>query len=305
MMTPPFHPDELKAELERSLGFALRPLQRLICVNSVNYRVTRADDGFVFTVKCLPDDRKGGYDLIVRHVRDLAGTKAVRRLFERECPPTFRGWHLLCLSWCEGARVFPDALTSAQFRVFLDDYVALSDALQRVSRVLPAYPGRKWRDEALAGCTGCLGGLLRHLIEEIPEDLSGFREERLRVTHGDLHPGNVVFDKGVVTGFLDVEGPVWGYPAWDIVRYFNFTLVKTSPFSLIRRRRIWARFAEAVRHLPYAREDWLVSINVTWFEQLWKKNGRGHIGALDTLRLAVRARQYRRMRRIIQREGRD
>lgn len=304
-MTPPFTDDELRGELERSLGFALRPLRRLICVNSVNYRATRADDGFAFTVKCLPDARKGGYDLIVRHVRDLAGTKAVRRLFEQECPPVFRGWHLLCLSWCAGGRVFPDALTPAQFRAFLDDYAALSNALQRVTQVLPAYPGRKWRDEALAGCKGLCGRWLRRLIEEIPEALADFRAERLRVTHGDLHPGNVVVDKGVVTGFLDVEGPVWGYPAWDIVRYFNFTLTKTGPLSVVRRRRIWARFAEAVRHLPYPREDWIVSINVTWFEQLWKKNGRGRIGPLDVLRLAVRARQYRRMRRIVEREGRD
>lgn len=124
------------------------------------------------------------------------------------------------------------------------------------------------------------------------------------MTHGDLHPGNVVFDRGVVAGFLDLEGPVRGYPAWDIVRYFSFALTKTSPLSAIRRRRIWARFAEAVRHLPYVREDWIVSINVTWFEQLWKKNGRGRIGALDVLRLAVRARQYRRMREIVRREGR-
>ena len=303
-MTPPFQPDELKAELERALRFGIRSLERMICVNSVNYRATREGDGFVFTVKCIPDSRKGSYDLIVRHVRELEGTKAVRRLFEKECPQVFRGWHLLCLSWCAGGRVFPDALTSGQFRAFLDDYQDLSKALQRVTDVLPAYPGRQWRTEALAGCMGPLGGWLRRLIEEIPEGLSGFREERLQVTHGDLHPGNVVFDRGVVTGFLDLEGPVRGYPAWDIVRYFSFALTKTSPLSAIRRRRIWARFAEAVRHLPYVREDWIVSINVTWFEQLWKKNGRGRIGALDVLRLAVRARQYRRMREIVRREGR-
>ena len=304
-MTPPFQAVELKAELERALQFSIRSLERLICVNSVNYRVTREGDGFVFTVKCLPDDRKGGYELIVRHVRDLAGTKAVRRLFEKECPQTFRGWHLICLSWCAGDRVFPDALTSGQFRAFLDDYQDLSQALQRVTDALPAYPGRKWREEALAGCTGFCGRWLLRLIEEVPEDLSGFRASRLQVTHGDLHPGNVVFDRGVVTGFLDLEGPVWGHPAWDIVRYFNFALTRTSPLSLVRRRRIWARFAEAVRYLPYAREDWIVSINVTWFEQLWKKNGRGSIGVLDVLRLAVRARQYRRMRKFGVSEGRN
>ena len=303
-MTAPFSDAELKAELERSLGFALRPLERLICVNSVNYRATRAEDGFVFTVKCLPDWRKDGYDLIVCHLRDLAGTKAVQRLFEDECPSAFRGWHMMCLTWCPGERMFPDELTPVQFRAFLDDYQALSKALQRVSRVLPAYPGRRWRQEALAGCAGPGGAWLRRLIAEVPDELSDFRRERLQVTHGDLHPGNVVFDKGAVTGFLDVEGPVWGYPAWDIVRYFNFALTKTSPLAFGRRRRAWARFADAVRYLPYVREDWIVSINVTWFEQLWKKNGRGRIGLIDVARLAVRARQYRRMRGIVQRAGR-
>ena len=304
-MTPPFQPDELKAELERALRFGIRSLERMVCVNSVNYRATRDADGFVFTVKCLPDSRKGNYDLIVRHVRELEGTKAVRRLFEKDCPQTFRGWHLICLAWCAGGQVSPDALTVRQLWAFLDDYQDLSRALQQVRDVLPAYPGRQWRQEALAGCMGFSGDWLRRLIEEIPEDQSDFRASRLQVTHGDLHPGNVVFDHGAVTGFLDVEGPVWGYPAWDIVRYFNFALTRTSPFFVIRRRRIWERFAEAVRHLPYAREDWIVSINVTWFEQLWKKNWRGRIGAIDTLRLTVRARQYRRMRKIVQREGRD
>ena len=304
-MTPPFQPDELKAELERTLQFGIRSLERMICVNSVNFRATRAGDGFVFTVKCLPDWRKDGYDAIARHVRELEGAKTVRRLFAKECPQSFRGWHLLCLTWCAGAQVFPDALTAGQFRAFLDDYQELSKALQHVTVVLSPYPTRQWRAEALAGCAGPFGRWLRRLIEEIPENLSGFEKARLKVTHGDLHPGNVVFDRGVVTGFLDVEAPVWGYPAWDIVRYFSFALTKTSPFSVIRRRRMWARFAEAVRHLPYAREEWIVSINATWFEQLWKKNGRGRIGAFDTLRLAMRAQQYRRMRQVVQCEGRN
>lgn len=300
MMTPPFAADELKAELERALGFRIRPLRRLICVNSVNYKAVRVSDGLVFTVKCLPDWRKAGYDLIVTHLRELVGTKSVQRIFEKECPAAYRGWHLLCLNWCEGRRVFPHELSPLQFKAFLDDYLRLSLALQHVSHVLPSYPGLKWREEALAACRGLAGFWLKKLIEEVPESLSCFDEKRLQVTHGDLHPGNVVVKDGVVTGFLDIEGPVWGYPAWDIVRYFIFTLAKSGVFAFVRRARTWARFEEAVSCLPYPREDWIVAINVTWFEQLWKKNASGRIGLLDVLRLSVRARQYRRMRKIVQ-----
>lgn len=297
-MTAPFSDLELKTELEHALGFTISSFKPLICVNSVNYKATRADDGFMFTVKGLPESRKTGYDLIVTHLRELEGTKAPERVFQAECPSEYRGFHLLCLKWCEGRGVYPDRLTEEQLAGFLDDYSNLVERLESATHVVPAYPTMKWRNEALAACRGIAGRWLKRRIDAIPEKMSAFRPDRLQVTHGDLHPGNIAFKDGVVTGFLDVEGLTYGYPAWDIVRYFNFALTKLPFWAFVRRHRTWRRFAFAVGYLPYSREEWEVSINATIFEQMWKKNTRGKFRFGDILKLAARLRQFDKMKRL-------
>ena len=50
MQRQPFETSELKAELERGLGFALAELVRLDGVSSLNYRAVRASDGLTFAV---------------------------------------------------------------------------------------------------------------------------------------------------------------------------------------------------------------------------------------------------------------
>ena len=296
-----FAPGELKAELERSLGFAIRSFRRLKCVNSMNFKAVRDSDGFAFTVKCMPEWRKFGYDQTVLHLRELRGSKSVQRVFERECPERFRGHYLLCLAWCEGTGVSPDRMTVGELKAFLDDYISFSAALQSATRVLPAYPTVRWRREALAKCRGFWGGLLKKAIEATPEEESGFREDRLRVTHGDLHPGNFAFANGRVTGFLDVEGLTLGYPAWDLIRYFYFGASHLSWWRFLRRRRLMNRFATAVRHLPYDREEWIVSINALWFEQLWKKMDGGRFGPVSIGKILIRCLVFRRFRAEVER----
>lgn len=303
-MIAPFAGEELQAELERTLGFSISSFKPLICVNSVNFKATRASDGFTFTVKCIPDSRKAGYDLIVSHVAALKGTKAPQRVFEETCPATFRGFHLLCLKWCDGAGLFPDRFSEKELDAFLEDYLTLYSALQTAPQILPPYETLKWREDALAGCHGLHGRLLRRVIDAIPIELSSYRPERQRVIHGDLHPGNMTFKDGVLTGFLDVEGLIYGYPAWDIVRYFAFALTKLPFYAVVRRARTWRRFEAAVRKLPFASEDWVVSVNTTLIEQMWKKNGPSGFGVLNACRLCLRARQYARMRRIGELYGR-
>lgn len=294
-----FAPGDLKAELERSLGFAIRSFRRLKCVNSMNFKAVRDSDGFAFTVKCMPEWRKLGYDQTVLHLRELRDSKSVQRVFERECPERFRGHYLLCLAWCEGVGVSPDRMTADQLKAFLDDYLDFSAALQNTTCSLPAYPTIRWRQEALAKCRGLWGGLLRKTIEEIPEEWSGFRADRLRVTHGDLHPGNFAFADGRVTGFLDVEGLTLGYPAWDLIRYFYFCASHIGFWRFCSRRLLMDRFADAVRYLPYDREEWEMSINASWFEQIWKKTDGRRIGCASVFQLLPRARLFRRFRGIV------
>lgn len=294
-----FANSELRAVLETSLGFRLRALTPLKSVNALNFKAVREGDGFVFTVKCMPTWRRIRFEQLLVHLREMEGSKAVARLFARECPRTFGDYDLVCLTWCEGSGIPADRLTETQLIGFIEDYRAFSDAMQGASRILPQYPFSRWREEAVEKCRGSWGRLLRPLIEMAEPDLSGFREDRLRVTHGDLHPGNFAFKDGRVSGFFDIEEFTWGYPAWDILRYFVFSCEHLHVFERRRRRRLFDHFRTAVRHLPYPCDEWIAAINACWLERVNKKlHGRAP-GPLQVLQLHAAAGTYRRLREIV------
>lgn len=297
-MRQDFDTQGLKRALEEGLGFRIGTFKRLKCVNSVNFRAVRESDGFVFTVKCLPAWRRFGYDLIVRHLAELEGSRAPRRIFEKECPAKFGDFDLICLAWCDGGPLFPDRLSNEQFLAFLDDYLAFSRVLQRTTGHIRPYPAAEWRAEALARCSTGWGRLVLQEVKACREEESSFRPELLRVTHGDLHPGNFAFSGGRVSGFFDVEGLTQGYPAWDILRYITFSIDHLRFYERFRRRKILKRFAEAVRHLPYSREEWIVSINVTWLEQVHKKLETAKVGFLQAVQLRLHAGLYRELKAI-------
>lgn len=299
-MRQDFETVELKGELEGALGFRLRTLDRLKCVNSLNYRAVRASDGFAFAVKCSPLSRQQTFDRLVRHLDELTGTRAVARIFREECPALFRGYNVLCLSWCSGRRIHPDKLTEAQFELFLDDYLEFSAALQRTTLILPPFPIAEWRQVALSRCTGFWGRWLKVLVETACEGESDWDLGRLKIIHGDLHPGNLQFEDGRVSGFIDLEGFVRGYPAQDILRYFVFAEEHLPWFAWIRRRRLRQRLAVAMRRLPYPAVEWRTAINECWLGKIWKKIGDGRrITTGIVIRLILRCRLYAAYRELV------
>ena len=298
-MKQPFKTEALKAKLEQSLGFRLAAFERLKCVNSINFKAVRAVDGFAFTVKCIPAWRRFGYDLIVRHLAELKGTLAPQRVFEDSCPVSYAGHGLICLAWCAGGPVWPDRLSEAEMDAFLDAYLDFSRALQGTTRHIEPYPAAKWRSDALVRCARGWGRLVRPFVEECREEESFFRPERLRVTHGDLHPKNFAFAGGRVSGFFDLEGLTLGYPAWDILRYLTFSIDHLRFYERHRKRTILARFAQAVRKMPYAAEEWIVSINVTWLEQVYKKLCTRRVSLLQAVQLRLHARLFEDLWRIV------
>lgn len=299
-MRPEFKIAELKAELERSLGFRLRSLERLKCVNSLNYRAVRESDGFVFAVKCSPPSRQVAFERLVRHLDELKGSKAVARIFRDECPASFRGYNVLCLAWCAGRRLFPDEMTEDQFASFIGDYMDFSKALQQTTLILSPFPIAEWRRISLSRCTGFCGRWLRRSIETAGESESNWKRDRVRIIHGDLHPGNLMFENGRVSGFIDLEGLIWGYPAEDILRYFVFAEEHLPWFAWRRRRRMRERLALAVRRMPYPQEDWVTAINECWLGRVWKKlSDRRSVGLLVAVRLVLGYRLYAALRRIV------
>ena len=240
------------------------------------------------------------FDHLVDHLRETEGTKAVRRLFGATCSESFRGYNVICLSWCEGVRLFPDRLTCAQLLAFLEEYQNFSAAMQRATGILPLDPILSWRAQALENCRGFWGGKIRRLIgREIPVGTVTYRRDRLKVIHGDFHHGNFLFVDGKVNGFFDLEEFCEGYPADDIIRYFVCAAEHLRWYERHRLARILDRFAVAVRHLPYPREEWETAINGLLVRKIFMKTRDGHVGLFRAMNLLFRARLYRRMRKTV------
>ena len=299
-MKQDFTTEDLKAELERSLGFRLRSLTRLDGASAVNFKAVRQSDGYAFAVKCSPASRKAAFDGLVQHLEELKGTKAVRRVFEREAPSTFRGYNVICLEWCAGRRLFPDQLSSGALIRFLDDYVAFSSAMQKTSQIASCEPTKRWRAQAMAASRGMFGAWLKRILEEeLPESSVSYRKDGLSVVHGDFHHGNFLFVDGAVSGFFDLEEFCFGYPADDIVRYFVCATEHLGFFEQHRKRLILKRFAEAVRHLPYSRLEWRVAIRSLLLRKIHGKVYPGGLGFWRAANIAYRIGFYRRLLRIV------
>lgn len=295
-----FKTEDLKAALEAAFGWRIRSLERLDGASALNFKAVRGTDGLRFAVKCVPPARRTMYAHLVRHLDEMAGTKAVTRLFARECPPSFRGYGLVCLSWCEGVRLFPDQLTPDQLRAFLDAYLAFSGAMQKATLIAPRDPVERWRDAALARCGGPAAyGIRRLIARELPADEVAYCDARVRVIHGDFHHGNFLFVDGRLSGIFDLEEFCGGYPADDLVRYFVCAAEHLRWYERGRRRALISRFAEAVAYLPYPEDEWLTAVNGLLVRKIYMKTRDRAPGFGQTLNLLWRARFYRALKDVV------
>lgn len=300
-MNQPFKTAELRGELERSLGFALRSLDRLDGASALNFRAVRDSDGMTFAVKCSPPERREMFARLVCHLRDTQNTKMVVRLFERECSPSFHGYDLICLSWSPGVRMFPDELTDEQFLAFLDDYRDFSAAMQRASMIGAPDPIDAWRRKAAMSCLGFFGRRVKAMMDRtMPEGDVRYQAERLKVVHGDFHHGNVLFVDGRLDGILDLEEFCQGYPADDIVRYCVCAAEHLKWHEQARKRRILGRFAQAVRYLGYEKDEWITAINGLFVRKIYAKVSRRGVGPVQMVNLLFRSRFYESMRKVVE-----
>ena len=301
-MRQAFESEDLKRELERSLGFALRPLERLGGSVALNFKAVRTSDGLTFAVKCLPKAKRKNYDRIVEHLDVLSEVNGVRRIFERECVPSFADFDVLCLSWCEGEHLFPDKLTDGEFETFLADYLKFSNAMQKVKTLSEARPIAEWRRSLLAKCSGPAAGIFRRAVERLTRDGCEYTPEAVRVTHGDFHHGNFLFSAGRVRAFLDLEELRPGYPAEDLVRYFTCAAEHLRWYEQTRKRRMLRMFDYAVRHLPYSQHEWITAVNARFIVKAYKQLRKSErLGLGKGINLLWCHRFYCDMRKIVER----
>ena len=297
MMEPGFDL-ALHEALEQSLGFALKPLERLDGEINLNFRAVRATDGLAFAVKCSPPEKCAAFAALCGHLAALEGTKAARRLFP-DALARFRNYDVLCLSWCDGVRLFPDRLTDSQMEALADDYLEFSTAMQSSTDLAPLDPVLDWRQKTLDQCTGVWGGVLRRMIErELPVEGVTYDPKRLKVIHGDFHHGNFLFVDHRVAGYFDFEEFRPGYPAEDLVRYVTVCSEHLHFHELYRLKRLLAAFRLLVRQAPYGKDEWHVAVNAMLLYRTEKYIRRG-LGLLQVIRLNLRFRFYRAMSSII------
>ena len=289
----------LHDELEKSLGFALRPLERLDGEINLNFKAVRATDGLTFAVKCSPPEKRAAFAALCGYFAALEGTKAARRLFP-DALARFRGYDVLCLSWCDGERLFPDRLTDAQMEALADDYLEFSEALQRTEPLCPPDDCVAMRRFALGKCRGSWSRGIRRLLEsELTEDRLRIRPEKARLIHGDLHHGNFLFRDGRVSGFFDFENVTRGYPAEDFVRYFVCASEHLRWYEQHRKRRILKLFRIAVARLGYPVDEWETALNRLLVSKIARKAADRGLGFWMSVNLLFRARYYRAMKGIL------
>lgn len=295
-MTDPDFAAALKETLERSLGFSLRPLERLDGNTTLNFKATRRKDGLVFAVKCSPPNKRAGFEALRRTFAALQGAKTVQLVFP-EAPAQFRGYDLMCQSWCDGERLFPDRLTDEQARLLVADYEVLSAALQRVKPACLPSDFATLRRQALERCRGFWAKGVRRLLEvELTERRLALRPELTKVIHGDLHHGNFLFRDGRVSAFFDFECVTTGYPAEDFIRYFVCAAEHLRWYNQHRKARILGLFRTVVAAAPYSAEEWETAISRRLAEKVCEKVVERGSGLWMSLNLLFRARYYRALR---------
>lgn len=298
MMEPGFDL-ALHDALEQSLGFALKPLERLDGEINLNFKAVRATDGLAFAVKCSPPEKHAAFAALCGHLKALEGTKAVQRLFP-DGLSGFRGYDVLCLNWCDGERLFPDRLTDTQMEALADDYLEFSEALQRTEPSCPPDDCVAMRRLALGKCRGFWSRGIRRLLEhELTEESVRLRPERTRLIHGDLHHGNFLFKDGCVSGFFDFENVTHGYPAEDLVRYFICASEHLRWYEQHRKRRILRLFRIAAARLRYPVDEWETAFNRLLVSKIARKAADRGLGFRMSVNLLFRARYYRALKGIL------
>ena len=271
MKTQRFKTNDLRAALERGLGFGIASLERVGGGGALNFKAERAGDGYRFLVKCFPAAELVNYEIVSENLKAMEGAKVPKRIFETTCPETFAEHRLMCLEWRDGEFINLATLSDDEWKTFLDDYKEFSDRLQAVKPRDPPRPLREWRDAALKMCKGISGMILRPILLAMRDEDLECDPDKLRVVHGDFYRRNILTVDRHVDTYIDVESYRWGSPVEDIANcclsiYNRCIDTRDAPAG-----RAFTLFAQAVKYLPYEMREWRTAFNCKVLSSLHTK----------------------------------
>ena len=217
-------------------------------------------------------------------------------LFEEPAP--FADGFVTCLAWRPSDAVPVEKWTDAQMESFLAAYADFFAVLQRTEDVGEA------EDDAAYFRAICdyakrhpfAAKLLKPLLTLPPEERSYLPDERLSVTHGDLHSRNYGFRGEKFAFFYDIDNVLRGYPTEDLA----YTVLDRAQ----RRSVTGAKFLRCVEVLRQmiirfdrpARE-WRVAINRKRIRQAASKVSRRPNSFVPAVDVYLRDRKAVRLMR--------
>lgn len=293
-----FSLDALKRTLEAGYGvdiWHLKPLGGH--AHSLNFKV-RCRNCRSFAAKCILAEDERMFARLLEHTKSVTAVDASVRLFDGRIL-AFGKWKVMALKWIRGTRRFPDELTSSETASFLRAHAAFLGGLVDDGQVLPVRDGLALKRDLLARLKGGNAPELVRELKLMSDATLTLPPERVRIIHGDLHWENFRFDRGCVSGFLDIEELRFGTPAEDLVRYVVCRAEHLRWYALGRLRRLRAAFAEFVRRTPYTRGEWLFAIDGYLLRKLDKKISGKKLSWTTRKNLAFRLGFYRTLRDIV------
>ena len=293
-----FSLDALKRTLEAGYGvdiWHLKPLGGH--AHSLNFKV-RCRNCRSFAAKCILAEDERMFARLLEHTKSVTAVDASVRLFDGRIL-AFGKWKVMALKWIRGTRRFPDELTSSETESFLRAHAAFLGGLVADGQVLPVRDGLALKRDLLARLKGGNAPELVRELKLMSDATLTLPPERVRIIHGDLHWENFRFDRGCVSGFLDIEELRFGTPAEDLVRYVVCRAEHLRWYALGRLRRLRAAFAEFVRRTSYTRGEWLFAIDGYLLRKLDKKIAGKKLSWTTRKNLAFRLGFYRTLRDIV------
>jgi len=297
-MTRDFSGDDVLRSLEEGYGIAVRTFEPLNGhAHSFNFRVETVD-GTVFVAKCFLAAHTERYKCLVAHTAPSGNTLAATRIFGGKVVG-FGRWKVMALKWIPGGGRGPKELPDGELDSFLAAYAEFLSQLSNDGAILPVRDYltlKRTLLERLRG--GNAQGIVREL-NEMRDDTLTLAAEHRRIIHGDLHKGNLRFDGGAVSGFLDLEELRFGTPAEDLVRYVVCSEEHRRWYDLHGRRRLLGAFRRILTRTSYTRGEWMFAINGYLLRKLAKKVKSNHLTVWRRINLRVRSQFYRELRDIV------